>query len=90
MATKTSSDTLEKACKDALAKLEALGDEKDKGLREKLAWCLGSYSHDKNPAGLVEQGKLALKQLQKVKKDKPRQVSQKIIDDLEKALAKSK
>ena len=86
MATKTSANSLEKACKDALAKLEALGDEKQKDLREKLAWCLGSYSHDKNPSGLVEQGKSALKELKKVKKDKPRQVSQKIIDDLEKAL----
>ncbi len=90
MATKTSPDTLEKACKDALAKLEALGDEKNKELRERLAWCLGSYSHDKNPEGLVEQGKLALKHLQKVKKEKPRQVSQKLIDDLEKAVAKTK
>ena len=90
MATKTSPDSLEKACKDALAKLEALGDEKNKELRDNLAWCLGSYSHDKNPSGLIEQGKLALKQLQKIKKDKPRQVSQKLIDDLEKSLAKSK
>ena len=90
MATKTSANSLEKACKDALAKLEALGDEKQKDLREKLAWCLGSYRHDKNPTGLVEHGKLALKQLQKIKKEKPRQVSQKLVDDLEKALANAK
>lgn len=83
------SDTLENACKEALAKLEALGDEKQKDLREKLAWCLGNYSHDKNPSGLVEQGKLALKLLQKIKKEKPRQVSQKLIEDLEKSLSNS-
>ncbi len=89
MATKTSTDKLEKSCKEALAKLEALGNDKHKELREKLAWCLGSYEYDKNPDGLVEQGKAALKELKKVKKDKPRQVSKKLIDDLEKATAKA-
>ncbi len=86
----TTTDTLQKSCKEALSKLEKLGDGKYTELREKLTWCLGSYEHDQNPSGLVEYGQKALTELKKIKKDQPKKISQKLIDDLSKALTKAK
>ncbi|GJM61742.1 MULTISPECIES: hypothetical protein [Persicobacter] len=81
------SEALEKACSNALTKLEKLDLEPHAELREKLAWVIGSYNYDKNPEGLVEFGEKTLKALLAYKKEKPRQVAKKLIDDLEKALA---
>lgn len=90
-ATKASADpgaSLAKKCEEAVAKFDKLGDSKYNELKEKLEWCLGSYNHDKNPAGLVEYGRKAVDMLKEARNEKPKQVSQKLIDDLEKALAK--
>ncbi len=73
-----------KATKAAQEKLQKLkGNEK---LIAELEWCLGSYTHDNNPKGLIEKGKEALKVLKAQKKKADRSVSKKIIEDLEKAL----
>lgn len=77
---------IEKACEAAFEKIKKINLEKFSGVQSKLEYVLGSYRFDGNPVGLYEVGELALKELKKYKKEKPRQVAKKIIDDLEKAL----
>ena len=79
---------LAKQCQQAATKLESLEDGKYHEIKEKLAWCVGSYNYDKNPAGLAEYGKQALDHLKQAREEKPRKISQKLIDDLEKAVSK--
>ena len=79
---------IEKACRAAFEKFQKIGLEKYVDVQSKLEYVLGSYKHDGNPVGLYEFGAVALKELKKYKKAKPRLVSKKIIDDLEKALKK--
>ena len=75
--------TAEKACIDAKSKLEKLGIEEN--IQAELAWVIGSYNYDKNPVGLYEIGNKALIALKDYKTEKPRLVSKKFIEDLEKA-----
>ena len=77
---------IEKACEAALEKFQKIGLEKYTDIQSKLEYVLGSYRYDGNPVGLYEIGDLALKALKKYKKEKPRLVSKKLVDDLEKAL----
>ncbi len=77
---------IEKACDAALDKFQKIGVEKYADLQSKLEYVLGSYRYDGNPVGLYETGEKALKELLKLKKEKPRLVSQKLVDDLGKAL----
>jgi hypothetical protein len=73
--------------------VQSLTDAKDKfmslGIEEQLVseieWCLGSYANDQNPDGLYEKAKEAVAALEAFKKDNPRKVSKKLIDDLTKA-----
>jgi hypothetical protein len=78
---------LEKACKDAAAKFQSLDGEKYKEIQEKLEWCIGSYNYDKNPEGLVQYGSQASNLLKEARKENPKKVSKKLVDDLDKALA---
>lgn len=55
-------------------------------IQAQLDWVLGSFRNDQNPVGLYEIGEKALKALTKYKKSKPKAVTKKLIDDLEKAL----
>ena len=75
---------IEQACIDAKEKLEKLGIEDE--IQGKLEWVLGSYANDGNPEGLYEVGALALEALKEFKKSKPRSVTKKLIEDLEKGL----
>ena len=79
---------LAKQCQQVAAKLDKMEGQQYQEVKEKLEWCLGSYNYDKNPEGLAEYGKQAAEKLKEARQEKPRQVSQKLIDDLEKALAK--
>ena len=79
---------LAKQCQQAATKLESMEDGKYTEIKEKLEWCVGSYNYDKNPAGLAEYGKQALDHLKQAREEKPRKISQKLVDDLEKALSK--
>lgn len=79
---------LAKQCQQAASKLEAMDDSKYNEIKEKLDWCIGSYNHDKNPAGLAEYGKQALDHLKQAREEKPRKISQKLIDDLQEAVNK--
>ncbi|MCE2732161.1 MAG: hypothetical protein O9302_09160 [Cyclobacteriaceae bacterium] len=53
-------------------------------LRNDIEWCLGSYRHDHNPAGLLEKLNEAKKILETLKKEKPKAVTAKLISDLQK------
>ena len=77
---------IEKACEAAFEKFKKIGDEKYSDIQSKLEYVLGSYRYDGNPVGLYEIGEMALKALQEIKKEKPRAVAKKLIDDLQKAL----
>ena len=77
---------IEKACEAALEKFQKIGLEKYAGTQSKLEYVLGSYRYDGNPVGLYEIGAIALKDLKKYQKEKPRLVSKKLIDGLENAL----
>ncbi len=81
----STNDRIEKACVSARDKFDKLGEDFSE-VKGKLDWVLGSYANDGNPEGLYEVGTLALGSLAAYKKKKPRQVSKKLIEDLEKAL----
>lgn len=82
----TSNERIEKACRDAHEKLVKIDPETYKELISKLEFVIASYNYDKNPVGLYEIGELALDALKEYKKEKPRAIAKKLIDDIEKAL----
>jgi TfoX/Sxy family transcriptional regulator of competence genes len=77
---------LEKACKDALAQFEKLGDEQFYDIRSKLEFVLGSYGFDGNPVGLHEYAKKSSDILKKYKQKQPRKVSQKLLESIDSAV----
>lgn len=81
---KAVSSSIEKACEDALKKLQDLGI--DAQLQSDIEWCLGSYKADKNPTGLYEMAKRALEVFNAEKEKKTKGVTPKLTGDLEKAL----
>lgn len=81
---KAVSSSIEKACEEALKKLQELGI--DAQLQADLEWCLGSYKADKNPAGLYEMAERSLQVLNAEKEKKTKGVTAKLTGDLEKAL----
>ena len=72
------------ACAAANQVFTKLNDQNYADLQSKLEYCIGSYDHDKNPAGLYQYGKVALDELKAYKAKYPRKVNKKVIDDLEK------
>lgn len=80
-------EKIEKACVDALQKFKQVGRDDYNEVESKLEYVIGSYRHDHNPVGLYEIGAMALNKLKALKEEKPKQVSKKLIGDLEKALA---
>lgn len=83
-ATATPSFDIGEASEAALMKLKELGIEQQ--LQSDLEWCIGSYSHDKNPSGLYAMAGRALQVLTEEKNKKTKGVTVKLIGDLEKAL----
>ena len=79
-------EQLKKSCEEAVTAFQKLNSEKYNDIQSKLEWCIGSYSFDKNPAGLHEFGAKSLDLLKKVKSKEPRKVNKKVIDALEKAI----
>lgn len=78
-------EKIEKALVEAKDKLASLGIAEQ--LVSEIEWCLGSYAFDSNPAGLYEKGSEAILALEEYKKDNPRKVSKKLLDDLVKAVS---
>lgn len=81
---KASAVSLDKACEQALDKLKSLSIEPQ--LQADIEWCLGSYRHDHNPIGLLQNGARALEALNAAKSKNAKAVPAKIIKDLQKAL----
>ena len=77
-------DAIEKACTDALTKLKALNVEPQ--LQSDIEWCLGSYSHDKNPVGLYEMIERAAEVFKGELSKKTKGVTAKFVIDLEKVI----
>ena len=82
-------EKIEKACIEALQKLKQVNRDDTNEVESKLEYVIGSYQYDHNPVGLYEIGAMALNKLKDLKQEKPKQVSKKLIEDLEKALAQS-
>ncbi len=82
----TQNEKIEQACREAHEKLVKLDPETYKELISKLEFVIASYNYDKNPIGLYEIGELALDALKEYKKEKPRAISKKLVEDIEKAL----
>lgn len=80
----TPGSAIEKACVAAMTKLKALDIEPQ--LQADIEWCLGSYSHDKNPIGLYEMGERALEVFKSQLEKKRKGVTAKMVADLEKAV----
>jgi len=78
---------IEKACKDALAKLQELNI--DENLQSEMNWCLGSYRGDGNPAGLYQMAKRALAIFTYEQADASKGISAKLIAGIEKAIGKN-
>jgi hypothetical protein len=81
-------EKLRNACFNAFETFKKINDEANAEIQSKLEFVVGSYDFDQNPVGLYEFGKKALKILVKIKEKNTRKVTKKVIDDLEKALAK--
>lgn len=78
------STSIESACELALAKLKELN--LDAGLQSEIQWCLGSFSHDGNPAGLYIMAKRAVAAFTVEKANKTKGITAKLITDIEKAI----
>lgn len=75
-------DALRNECQAALDTLAKLNLPETAELQSKLAWCIGSYDHDKNASGLHEYGVVALETLKTLKAGNPRKITKKSIDGL--------
>jgi hypothetical protein len=76
--------SIEAASEQALDKLRELN--LDTGLQSDLQWCLGSFRHDGNPAGLYQMAKRAVAVFTVEKANKTKGITAKLIADLEKAI----
>lgn len=79
---------LRDACHEAFLCFKKIGDSKNSEIQSKLEFVVGSYNYDKNPVGLYEIGKIALKILKEIKAKNPKKVNKKVVDDLEEGLKK--
>ncbi len=76
--------SIEKVSEQVFKQLQTLKIEGD--LRNDIEWCLGSFRHDQNPAGLLDTAVRALVALKEVKAKSAKSVPAKLITDLEKIL----
>lgn len=76
---------IEKVNQEALKKLKSMATNEQ--LQADIEWCLGSYSYDKNPVGLYEMARRALKVFQEEKNKNSKAVPAKLLTDLEKAIS---
>ncbi|MGC4021632.1 MAG: hypothetical protein QM734_06670 [Cyclobacteriaceae bacterium] len=81
---KESEPLIVKAAKGILEKLSKANI--DPQLQSDIQWCLGSYSHDKNPIGLYEVAEKAIKVFKAEHAKKTKGFTAKAITDIEKAL----
>ncbi len=82
----TNTEKFRNACVEATQVFTKLKLKKFSELQSNLEYCIGSYDFDKNPSGLYEYGKVAIKELKAFKKQNPRKVNKKVISNMEKNL----
>lgn len=82
----TSASTIDKVAKDVLKKLQSLHIEEK--LQADIEWCLGSYSFDKNPAGLKEMLDKSSHVLHQALEKNPKAVTAKLLKEVEAAIKK--
>ncbi len=82
----TNTEKFRDACLEATKALTKLRQNEFNELQANLEYCIGSYDFDKNPSGLYEYGKVAIKELKAFKKQNPRKVNKKVISNMEKNL----
>ena len=82
----TNTEKFRNACQEATYAFAKIKNEEHKEIIANLEYCIGSYDFDKNPSGLIKYGEVALNELKAFKKQNPRKVNKKIIDNLEKNL----
>jgi hypothetical protein len=73
-----------KVAESILDKLKALNLEPI--LQSDIVWCIGSYSHDQNPVGLIDKAEQALVIFKAELAKKTKGVTAKFITEIEKAL----
>ncbi len=78
------SPDIESVSMAVLEKLIAL--KLDLQLQADIEWCLGSYSHDKNPVGLIDSLKRAFQVFKVELTKKTKGVTAKFVTDIEEAL----
>lgn len=76
--------SIEQACELAFNTLHELN--LDAALQSEIQWCLGSYRHDGNPAGLYIMAKRAVAAFTVEKANKTKGITAKLITDIEKAI----
>jgi hypothetical protein len=77
--------SIDKVAQNVLEKLKTLN--LDQSLQSDIVWCLGSYTHDQNPVGLIEKTEQALTIFKAELSKKTKGITAKFISDIEKALA---
>jgi hypothetical protein len=82
----TESTKVRNACMAAVEAFKKLNKPEYSDLISKLEYCIASYDFDQNPVGLFEYAAIAHQMLSEVKKNSPRKVSKKLLDDLEKSI----
>lgn len=81
---KSSTITIETVSEQVVNQLQLLAIQSD--LQNEIEWCLGSFRHDQNPAGLLQAGEKALTVLRVERAKSTKSVPAKLITDLEKVL----
>lgn len=81
-------ESLKEGCQEAIDVLQKLEVEDFADLKAKLEWVVGSYEYDNNPIGLHEIGTEALAAFQAYKEQKPKAITKKSLDKIEKCLVK--
>lgn len=77
-------ELIEKACTDALQKLQSL--KLDQQFQSEIEWCLGSYRYDRNPHGLYQMAERALSVFKTEAAKKTKGITATFIKSIEKAL----
>ena len=75
---------IEKVAEEVLIKLKTLNLEPQ--LQADIEWCLGSYRHDKNPAGLYEMAEKAFGLFKNEQSKKTKGITSKLVGEVEKVL----
>ena len=75
-------DQVRNVCQEAAEAFRKLKSPEYSNIISRLEYCIGSYDFDQNPIGLFEHARIALQMLTELKRNSPRKVNKKLLDDL--------